>query len=154
MSDPGIGTEDFVRYCCGEPDCPNDCERKSGGSIDLLTALDLLGKAEQSRDTWRRIAEQRKGAELQASFWKSRYDVQHGTVHRLEDAVAAAEARVAELEAEPVKLRDVIDKAVIALCNLAEELEPTHREIAERIWTLTNDHLESAALAAVRQGKP
>jgi hypothetical protein len=76
------------------------------GSIDLLTALDLLGKAEQSRDTWRRIAEQRKGAELQASFWKSRYDVQHGTVHRLEDAVAAAEARVAELEADNAELLD------------------------------------------------
>jgi hypothetical protein len=103
----------------------------SGGtvtdSIDLLTALDLLGKAEESRDTLRQTA--------------------------FASAVKLQE-RVAELEAESVKLRDVIDKAVIALCNLAEELEPTHREIAERIWTLTNDHLESAALAAVRQEKP
>jgi hypothetical protein len=55
VADPGIGTR--------------------GGSIDLLTALDLLGKAEQSRDVWRRSAGlNRERTEL-------------------------AEARVAELEA-------------------------------------------------------
>lgn len=21
-------TDDFARYCCGDPDCPNDCERE------------------------------------------------------------------------------------------------------------------------------
>jgi hypothetical protein len=36
VADPGVGTR--------------------GGSIDLLTALDLLGKAEESRDTWRQTA--------------------------------------------------------------------------------------------------
>jgi hypothetical protein len=53
-----------------------------------------------------------------------------------------------------VKLRGVIYRAVTALCLLAEELEPTHREIAERIWDLTNERLESPVLAAVRQEKP
>lgn len=22
-------TDDFVRFCCGDPDCPNDCERET-----------------------------------------------------------------------------------------------------------------------------
>jgi hypothetical protein len=118
VADPGVGTR--------------------GGSIDLLTALDLLGKAEQSRDTWRRIAEQRKGAELQASFWKSRYDVQHGTVHRLEDAVAAAEARVAELEAERAGYATILHDVLLSAPA------DVQRAGLERI----------AALAAVRQEKP
>jgi hypothetical protein len=46
MADPGIGT----RPCqCDAPRCERDgCQDKAtnGGSIDLLTALDLLGKAE------------------------------------------------------------------------------------------------------------
>jgi chromosome segregation ATPase len=117
MPDPGIGTR---------------------GSIDLLTALDLLGKAEAQVAELR---DQVKGAELDAGF------------HRADTEQALA--RVAELEAAPVKLLGVIDRAVTALCNLAEELEPTHREIAERIWDLTNERLESPVLAAaVRQEKP
>jgi hypothetical protein len=70
----------------------------------------------------------------------------------LGELLRLALVRVAELEAAPVKLLGVIDRAVTALCNLAEELEPTHREIAERIWDLTNERLEAPVLAAaVRQ---
>lgn len=41
-------------------------------------------------------------AEREREFWKDRYDVQHGTVHRLEDALAVAER-------ERDRLRDALD---------------------------------------------
>jgi len=45
------------------------------------------------------------------------------------------------------QLRAIIADAVTDRCLLAEEIEPRDRELAERIWTLTNERLELPVLA-------
>lgn len=54
-------TDDFARYCCGDPDCPNDCEREEPpvATTPRLWPLDEAEK-EWHRVQSRLLAQQRR----------------------------------------------------------------------------------------------
>lgn len=55
-----------------------------------------------------------------------------------ENTPAAMDPRV-----EIARLRAIIDGAVEELCHLAEEVEDHNGELADRLWTLANERLET-----------
>jgi hypothetical protein len=108
---------------------PNDRNERPSALFDALPREELL--------EWRAFA------------WDHRDETDSARIVALVDALLTPRRTMCNPSPDKsLRLRAVIDRAVEALCALAEEVQPADQELADRIWDLTNEHLELAVQRA------